>query len=222
MSYGSQLLAPRLLPFSSSGSSVPATPSGVQYALPLPSLTETQAALTDGSMRTADIGEWLSALGLDVSPSSALARLSERRAEALRILSGFPVYARAALWHLRLAGADDVAGASAVQSFLPPSEPGATVAASFARPDGRDLEEVGGALARYGTSGAPAATPFGQIIAMPPAPPTGQPPGVAAAATEAMLRQLVASQNSMVTNFGQVFTEQSDGYCKVLVRGGVI
>ena len=93
MSYGSQLLAPRLLPFSSSGSSVPATPSGVQYALPLPSLTETQAALTDGSMRTADIGEWLSALGLDVSPSSALARLSERRAEALRILSGFPVYA---------------------------------------------------------------------------------------------------------------------------------
>ena len=92
MSYGSQLLAPRLLPFSSSGSSVPATPSDVQYALPLPSLTETQAALTDGSMRTADIGEWLSALGLDISPSSALVRLSERRAEALRILSGCLLY----------------------------------------------------------------------------------------------------------------------------------
>ena len=44
-----------------------------------------------------------------------------------------------------------------------------------------------------GQSGAPATTPFGQLIAMPPAPPTGQPPGVAAAATEALLRQLVAS-----------------------------
>ncbi|MDC0510905.1 hypothetical protein OAN61_00705 [bacterium] len=49
---------------------------------------------------------------------------------------------------------------------------------------------------------------------MPPAPPAEQPPSVAVAATEALLRQLIASQNSMVTNFGQVFTEKSDGYVR--------
>ena len=147
-------------------------------SVPVPSLADARAAFGSGvgSLRSHELAEVLTSLHLDVSGGSALARVTERRAEALRVLEVYPNYARAALWLFRLAAQGDVAGANAVRSILPPADqPTPEVSHLFGRPDGLDLDEIGGGLgaAPASGSGAAASTPFGRLIPLPPGPPTG-------------------------------------------------
>ena len=178
-------------------------------SVPVPSTEDTVAFLA--SCSSAQAAAMLALLNIEAGAGSTLSRKAERVAELSRVLRVYPNYVRAAHWHSLLIAAGDVPGASAVQAVLPVAEGGATVAAPFDRPDGRDLEEVGGSLGSPDPSGV-RDTPFGSLI---PAPPVGPPPsGGAAAHTDALLRQLVHEHNSLVQNFDAALADRTDRYVR--------
>ena len=184
----------------------------------IPSAAQARAAFMAASH--AELGAYLGALGLNVAAGSALGRKAERLAECLRVLGSYPNYARAALWHQRLVEASDVPAASALRAELPSLQPGVAGADSFARPDGRDLEEYQGVLGDApppppGGSGAP--TPFGAIVAAPAS--GGAATALSDAQRDALLLSLVAANNQMVGDFDSALVDRQNEYVRAQNRG---